>query len=159
MANSADTDALKQHLGRIRANIGETRGPLTLKVEPHILMNFSRAIGETNPLYLDEAYARTTRFGGLIAPPTFVSYFLTQLVERMYDLDMPGFRHLHSDDIGDEQQPIRAGDTITATARFRDAWLHEGRSRPILFQSAETVLTNQHDQSVASARMIVVSFR
>ena len=29
-------------------------------------------IGETNPLYLDEAYARTTEFGGRAAPPAML---------------------------------------------------------------------------------------
>ncbi len=29
-------------------------------------------IGDTNPLYLDEDYARGTRYGGIIAPPNFL---------------------------------------------------------------------------------------
>lgn len=37
----------------------------------HILM-FARAIGDDNPIYQDEAYARSTEVGHIIAPPTFV---------------------------------------------------------------------------------------
>ena len=36
----------------------------------HILM-FARAVGDKNPIYSDEDYARTTEPGGIIAPPTF----------------------------------------------------------------------------------------
>src|SRR5437879_9173341 len=31
---------------------------------------YCRAVGETHPIYFDEAYAKTTRYGGLIAPPS-----------------------------------------------------------------------------------------
>ncbi len=36
----------------------------------HILM-FARAIGDTNPIYSDPAYAAGTEVGSIIAPPTF----------------------------------------------------------------------------------------
>ena len=49
-------------------------------VEAGALIKFARAIGETNPLYLDESYARTTRFGALIAPPTYVSCFTADVL-------------------------------------------------------------------------------
>ena len=31
------------------------------------IVEFAQSVGETNPLYTDEAYARTTPYGGLIA--------------------------------------------------------------------------------------------
>ncbi|MGA3085668.1 MAG: MaoC family dehydratase N-terminal domain-containing protein [Thermodesulfobacteriota bacterium] len=37
----------------------------------HIMM-FARAIGDPNPIYYDEDYAKTTEPGGVIAPPTFI---------------------------------------------------------------------------------------
>lgn len=37
----------------------------------HILM-FARSIGDPNPIYEDEEYARTTEVGHVIAPPTFI---------------------------------------------------------------------------------------
>ena len=36
----------------------------------HILM-FARSIGDTNPIYYDEAHATSTAVGSIIAPPTF----------------------------------------------------------------------------------------
>ena len=37
----------------------------------HVLM-FARAVGDKNPIYSDEEYAKGTEPGGIIAPPTFV---------------------------------------------------------------------------------------
>ena len=37
------------------------------------ILNFAAALGETNPLYTDEAAAAQSPYGGLVAPPTFVT--------------------------------------------------------------------------------------
>ena len=41
-------------------------------VEASHIMMFARAVGDANPIYCDEAHARATELGGIIAPPTFV---------------------------------------------------------------------------------------
>ncbi len=41
-------------------------------VEAGHIMMFARAVGDANRIYYDEAYARTTEAGSIIAPPTFV---------------------------------------------------------------------------------------
>ena len=33
---------------------------------------FAVAVGDTNPLYYDEEFAKKTRYGGIIAPPTLI---------------------------------------------------------------------------------------
>ena len=33
---------------------------------------FALAIGDFNPLYIDDGYASGSKYGGLIAPPTFI---------------------------------------------------------------------------------------
>jgi acyl dehydratase len=41
-------------------------------VEASHVMMFARAIGDPNPVYLDEEQAKASEAGGIIAPPTFV---------------------------------------------------------------------------------------
>lgn len=41
-------------------------------VEAGHIMLFARSIGDKNPVYYDEDYAKSTQVGGIIAPPTFV---------------------------------------------------------------------------------------
>jgi hypothetical protein len=40
-------------------------------VDRTAILNFAAAVGETNPIYWDEAFAKTTPLGGILAPPTF----------------------------------------------------------------------------------------
>lgn len=149
---------LTPHVERLKKKIGFEAGPLKTEVEKGALIKFARAIGETNPLYFDEEYARTTRFGGIIAAPTYVSCFVTDLVSSMFDFDTPLKRSLHSDDIVENSQPIRAGDVISAMVRYADVYVREGKNGPLLFQAADMTLTNQRGERVAVVRIVAVSF-
>ena len=40
-------------------------------VEASHIMMFARSVGDANPIYHDEEYAKKTDVGGIIAPPTF----------------------------------------------------------------------------------------
>lgn len=40
-------------------------------VDASSILLFASALGETNPVYYDEEYAKATPLGGVIAPPTF----------------------------------------------------------------------------------------
>ncbi|RIK96628.1 MAG: hypothetical protein DCC71_22280 [Proteobacteria bacterium] len=40
-------------------------------VDRSAILTFAAAIGDTNPIYWDEAYAKATPCGGIVAPPTF----------------------------------------------------------------------------------------
>jgi acyl dehydratase len=52
-------------------------------VEAGHIMTFARSIGDFNPIYFDEAAARASEVGAIIAPPTFVQ------ASAQYDPDYP----------------------------------------------------------------------
>ena len=56
----------------MRAAIGVESEPRTSEVEKGAIIKFAEAIGDTNPIYNEEAAARQSRYGGMIAPPTFL---------------------------------------------------------------------------------------
>ena len=56
---------------KMRKAIGVESEPLLYDVDKWHIQRFAEAIGDPNPLYQDEAAARKTRYGGIIAPPTF----------------------------------------------------------------------------------------
>ena len=56
----------------MKASIGIRSEPVTWEVEKGEIVRFASAIGDPNPLYSDEAAARRGRYGGIIAPPTFL---------------------------------------------------------------------------------------
>ena len=43
----------------------------SMPIEKGHIMMFARSIGDENPIYSDEEYARD-KLGGIIAPPTFI---------------------------------------------------------------------------------------
>jgi acyl dehydratase len=143
---------------RLRGRIGMERGPFVKVVEKGALIKFARAIGETNPLYLDEEYAKTTRFGGLIAAPTWVSVYPPEVLPGLFATDLPLTRFLHTDDITENYEVIRPGDEITATARYADVYTKTGRNGVLLFQAADMTLTNQRKERVAVVRVVTVNF-
>ncbi|MDB5444714.1 MAG: MaoC family dehydratase [Phenylobacterium sp.] len=151
-------DDLAPTVARLKTRIGLERGPVSRTIEAGALIKFARGIGETNPLYLDEAYAKTTRFGALVAPPTYVSTFTADVLGgQLMDLDLPVTRFLHSDDAVEQASPILAGDVITAMARYADVYVRQGRNGPLLFQVAEMRLT-RGSEPVATVRVASVSF-
>lgn len=149
---------LAPYLARMKTRVGLARGPISRRIEAGEIIKFARSIGETRPLYSDEAYARTTRFGALVAPPTFVSTFPQLVFDAIMDFDIPLGRFLHSDDIVENDRPICAGDVITATARYADAYVRNGANGPLLFQAADLTLINQRNDRVAQVRVVSVSF-
>ena len=55
--------------------VGCRSEPVANVVEKGAVRKFAEAIGDPNPLYVDEEAAKASRYGGLIAPPTFPRTF------------------------------------------------------------------------------------
>ena len=56
----------------MREAVGVDSEPATHEIEKGAIVRFARAVGDDSPIFTDEEAARGTRYGGLIAPPTFL---------------------------------------------------------------------------------------
>ncbi len=128
----------------IRKLIGTESEPRTVEVERGAIRRFAEAIGDANPLFNDEKSARGTRFGGMIAPPTFCRSLGGGLFN--VDLKLPTFRGLDGGSDWEYFEPIRAGDRITVVSKLADIREAEGRLGPMVFIVTETRYTNQFGQ-------------
>ncbi len=54
---------------------GEIRPTIPVVLTKEMIQKLAKAIGDLNPLYFDEEYAKKSSFGGLIAPP-YIHVFL-----------------------------------------------------------------------------------
>ena len=143
MANKYVTEeALKQ--------IGKAAEPRTLDIERGAIRRFAEAVGDENPLFNNDRDARKTRFGGMIAPPTFCRSLMAAVPE--VKLDMPGFRGLDGGSEWEYLEPIRPGDRITVQSKIADLRESAGRLGPMVFMTTETTYTNQHGQICAIQR-------
>lgn len=148
-------------------------------VESGHVLTFARAIGDPNPIYSDEEYAKTTEAGGRIAPPTFV------IADMQFDPDSGlrpkigepwrgsgknptsvepsgpggggGGTGLHAEEHFEFRRPVRVGEVLTKTTHPGNRWEREGR-RGGKLSFSETVHEYRDEQGelVVIARQVGV---
>jgi hypothetical protein len=110
-------------------------------------------------LFWDAEYARTTRWGGIIAPPDFNPFAWPVTVERPARAERPeadvntprsgkGRRGMNGGQVDTYGVPMRPGDVITARNRLRDWDERETRLGQTLFTFSETEWRNQNGELV-----------
>lgn len=143
--------SLEEAAASIRQHVGMTGPVLTMTVEAGAIRRFAEAIGDPNPLYFDEEYARQTRWGGVIAPPTFLCTLLAPLPLPPVEFGTMG---LNGGNKFECFRPVRPGDVIAAQARLAEVRAVEGRSGGMLITEREISYTNQAGDLVATCRLI-----
>ncbi len=137
--------------------IGIESQPATYTVERGAIRLFAQAIGDPNPLFNDEKAARKTRFGGMIAPPTYVRLLMPRELPRM-DLPNVPKRILDGGSEWEFYEPIRPGDRITVIARLADLRETEGRMGTMVVRVTECRYINQFDELCTIQRMTIISY-
>jgi acyl dehydratase len=128
----------------------------------HVMM-FARSIGDPNPVYVDDAYARASEVGAIIAPPTFVQ------ASAQFDDDYPlrpkngdrsgggGGSGLHAEQHYVFHRPLRVGDVLTATTRPGERWEKIGRrAGKLVFAETITEFRDEQGELVVTARGVGV---
>ena len=111
------------------------------------MMAYARAVGETNPLYLDEEAAKAGPYGTIIAPPLFYNMFSLQGgLDPKVNFGNTGFdggQHVEF------YEPIRAGDVISATTQVASVYAKTGRTGTMVFTVRRTTFTNQKGEKTS----------
>ena len=128
--------------------LGAESEPATLEVEKGAIARFAEAIGDPNPSYTDEAAARRTPLGTLVAPPTFLRSM--RAVRPQIPFEIPFERVLDGGSAWEYFQPVRAGDTITAVAAITDIQERTGRLGLMLIITTRITYSNQFDEVAAT---------
>ncbi len=128
--------------------VGQESAPVTTEVEKGAIIRFAQAIGDDNPLFNDEAAARDSRYGGLIAPPTFLRSVGSLRPDLPFEL--PLTRMLDGGSNWEYSHPVRPGDRITATSRITEIAERTGRLGAMVFMTVMFTYRNQLDQVVAT---------
>lgn len=110
--------------------IGRESEPVTHVVEKGDIRRFAEALGNSNPLYVDEELAKQAGYSGVLAPPTFPVFLVVN--ERFrYSLDLGTRSLLHGEQQLEYGQPIVAGDRITVKSRVAEVQEKAGPSGPM----------------------------
>ncbi len=136
--------------------IGLTFPPHTATAEAGQLRFFAKAIGETNPIYTDEAAARDAGHPGLPLPPTFLfSLELTRPPAAwMKEAGIELARILHGEQQFTYHRMAYAGDTLSFDTRITDTYAKKGGA--LDFVVRESRVTNQRGEHIADLRNVLV---
>ncbi len=147
----------------MRACIGSTTAavPLPDPISSSDVRRFVDVIGETNPIYRDEAYARRHGYKGCVVPPLFVVIMFRSIQDpeekvARFGIDWPGFTlpppYTNTRNAGQEYtwlRPVYVGDRLTVQIRLTDMYVRRGRAGfPVLYLVSEYEIRNQHGELV-----------
>ena len=139
----------------MRSFIGLESDPVTYAVEKHSIEHFARAIGESNPIYFDEQFAKDN-VGGIIAPPTFIRLFSPKKLEKQFP---DSFSNLV--DGGSSYtfyEKIFVGDKITVVSKLKDLFIKSGSFGDMMFKISLTSYTNQKNILVAEQEITTILY-
>ena len=89
-------------------------------VEKGAIRRFAEALGETNPIYFEEAAARAAGYRSVVAPPTFPTTLRAGSDLREGLLLSPGKHLLQAEQSFEYARPIVAGDRLTVRSKIAD---------------------------------------
>ena len=113
-----------------RSLVGRESEPWTAEVERGTIRRFAEAIGDPNPIYVDDAAARAAGYPAVVAPPTFAAALAVN--ERFrHSLDLGTRLLLHSEQQIEWSRPVVAGDRLTLKSRVADVLERAGASGPM----------------------------
>jgi acyl dehydratase len=113
-----------------RSLIGRESEPVLHEVEKGAVRRFAEALGDPNPIYVDETAARAAGHPGLVAPPTF-PVVLTSNERFRHSLDLGTRSILHGEQQFEYVRPILAGDRIVVRSKVADVLERAGASGPM----------------------------
>jgi len=148
-------DSLKQYIGKVDP-------PHLREVEKGAIRRYADAVGDDNPLYYDEEYAKQSRHGCIIAPPGFFGWAkktisssegLVGLIGAMIEAGYAGI--LDGGMAYDFYLPVRVGDTLVVSPKVADIALKEGKTKMMIIRF-EASYTNQNGDLVAKSYQTLI---
>ena len=136
--------------GRIGVRIENTLEPWCHEATRDNIRHYAHGIGDDNPLWCDPDYAARTRWGGIVAPPSFL--FATSRIVSGYVGGLPGVHAMWAGADWTWHKAVRRNDAIATEAWLKDLILHETRfAGRAVRQVYHVNFFNQHGDRVAEA--------
>jgi acyl dehydratase len=104
--------------------VGLRSEPVRNLVERGAVRRFAEAIADPSPLYVDEDVAEQSRYGNLLAPPTFPRTFDYGRIEG---LDLPPAGLIHGEFRISYERPLLVGEEIVCGMQLKDSYDKQGR--------------------------------
>ena len=140
-------DDLRQRIG---VKIGVTAEPWCHEATRDNIRHYAHGIGDDNPLWCVPEYARKTKFGDVIALPSFL--FATSRIISGYVGGLPGIHAMWSGSDWNWHKTVHRNDEITTEAWLKDLIVHDTKFAGRAVQQIYHVdFFNQKGELVADA--------
>ena len=137
--------------------IGKQYPSFTVEVEKRWVRSFAEAIGETDPVYFDEAVAKERGYRSLPAPPSFPFATIMERNQSFMILDELGIdkrRAMHAEQSFAYFADLCAGDVLTGRQKVVD--VYDKKNGALEFLVTEVHMENQRGEHVCDLRTTVV---
>ncbi|MBN2158370.1 MAG: MaoC family dehydratase N-terminal domain-containing protein [Spirochaetes bacterium] len=127
--------------------IGKEYPSYTYDVSKDKIKEYAKAIKNQDPHFMDEAFAKKSKYGAIIAPPTFAVVFGAYLIEPIFldsELNLNMAMLVHGEQEFEFFEVVKAGDAITTTAKISD--IRNKEKLDVI--TIEGISKNQHGRSV-----------
>jgi acyl dehydratase len=104
--------------------VGSRSQPVRNLVERGAVRRFAEAIADPSPLYVDEEVAGRSRYGNLLAPPTFPRTFD---YGRIDGLELPSAGLIHGEFRISYERPLLVGEELLCRMELKDSYDKQGR--------------------------------
>lgn len=122
-------------------------------VTTDLIRHYADALGDKNPLWRDEQYCRRTRWGGIIAPPTFIDCIAPTFTQDKTSMP-PGARALPAGAKRQWFQVMRPGDRIHVVDQYTGVEEKKHKKKKpyrMFFDNTRRTYINQREEIVAVA--------
>ncbi|HEV8187275.1 MAG TPA: MaoC family dehydratase [Pyrinomonadaceae bacterium] len=130
----------------MRFSVGDS-AEITKTIEQADIHAFADVTGDHNPVHVDEAFAKTTRFGRTIAHGMLSASLISAVLAKK----LPGAGSIYLGQTLQFVAPVFPGDAITARVTVKEI----RPDKPIM--KLETVCINQRDEVVIRGEATVLS--
>ena len=134
--------------------VGRQAAAVTLDVERGHIRRFVEAVGDDNPIYVDEAAAKAAGHPRIPAPPTFATALRPPDPRVGVDLDWR--KLLHGEQEYEFSRPIYAGDRLTLVARIAAADVKQTKGGVMDVMILETTADDADGARVFTARATIL---
>ena len=135
---------------RIGVKITNTVEPWNYEASRDAIRHYAHGIGDDNPLWCDPEYAANTKYGDVIALPSFL--FTTSRIISGYCGGLSGVHAMWAGADWEWHKPVKRNDVITTEAYLKDLVEHQTKFAGRSFQQIYHVdFYNQDGDHVAGA--------
>ena len=139
--------------------IGKEYAPYAVTVERGKIKEFARALGDLNPLYVDDRVGAASPWGDIIPPPTFAVTLRDETADTgafLADLGTEISRLLHGEQEFEIFRQFTPGERYLCRTKVVDIYEKTGKSGPMAFAVRETSITDRANEVVALVRQVTV---